>query len=112
MANSGELVKTHLIGLFANSENRGHPVIVWVWTYVTCIICTNVNIMDKSVCKLQSMVYFTHLNTMCMDRVCANCSMCNLHLRKYYGQCVCKMQHDYAPMYGKYHVHGIDKVCA
>ena len=35
MANSGEVVKTHLIGLFANGENRGRPVIVGVQTYVS-----------------------------------------------------------------------------
>ena len=34
MANSGELVKTHLIGLFAKVENRGRPVIVRAQTYM------------------------------------------------------------------------------
>ena len=34
MGNSGELVKTHLIGLFAKGENRGRSVIVRVQTYV------------------------------------------------------------------------------
>ena len=34
MANSGELVKTHPIGLFAKGENRGRPVIVRIQTYV------------------------------------------------------------------------------
>ena len=34
MANSEELVKIHLIGLFAKGENRAHPISVRVLTYV------------------------------------------------------------------------------
>ena len=40
MGNSGELVKTHLIGLFAKGENRGRPVIVQVQTYVVTLYTT------------------------------------------------------------------------